>query len=326
MKFEHNGRVYNNGDIHNMSYTCEIPPSVQLDTVYIAMGLFLFIVMMLQNGTAILVFNITPDDRNVSRTIHSALMSSAVLYGLAQSPVWILYLNSDRDPDPILVYTCLILLPGIFNTIFLWLSVLLAGHRTLIMLQPTNKNFWGKQLRFLRYIVVISIFCLILNIPRMISIMDDDCVFSNEYELIQQWILLVNRFICCIILGIMITFLTMKLWKHHKRRRILGARHTKYTVLESNTIVISSITLSIEATDTLLRVLQMATSARESELSVSLSVVRILRLAIYGQHFYMHIFTNFKLRLTLKSYIDRLRAHVYRFHQVNTDDVQLTEL
>uniref|UniRef100_A0A8W8KGW7 Uncharacterized protein n=1 Tax=Magallana gigas TaxID=29159 RepID=A0A8W8KGW7_MAGGI len=70
----------------------------------------------------------------------------------------------------------------------------------------------------------------------------------------------------------MITFLTIKLWKYHKRRRILGARHTKYTVLESNTIVISSITLSIEATDTLLRVLQMAASARESELSVSLSV------------------------------------------------------
>lgn len=119
MDIEYIGRVYNNGDTHNL---CEIQASVQLDTVYIAMGLFFLLVMMLQNGTAILVFNITPDDRNVWRTIHSALMSSAVLYGLAQSPVWIQYLNSDRDPDPILVYTCLIFLPGIFNTIFLWLS------------------------------------------------------------------------------------------------------------------------------------------------------------------------------------------------------------
>lgn len=309
-----------------MSYICEIPPSVQLDTVYIALSMFLLIVMMLQNGAAILVFNITPDDRSVSRTIHSFLMSSAVLYGFMQSPVWIQYPNSDTDPDPGLVYTCLILLPGFFNTIFLWVSVLLAGHRTLIMLQPMNKPFWSKQLRFLICIVLISIFCLVLNVPRMISSVDDDCMFSNEYDIMQQWILLVNRFICCIVLGIMITFLTMKLWKHHKRRRILGARHTKYTVLESNTIVISSITLAIEVTDALVRVLQMAASPRESEMSVSLSVVRILRLAIYGQHFYIHIFTNFKLRLTLKSYIDRLRAHLYRFHQVNTEDVQLTEL
>lgn len=326
MNIEHNGRVYNNGDIHNMSYICEIQTSGQLDAVYIALSLFLLIVMMLQNGAAIFVFNITPDDRNVSRTIHSFLMSSAVLYGFVQSPVWIKYLNSNRDPDPGLVYTCLILLPGIFNTIFLWLSVLLASHRTLIMLQPMNKPFWSKQLRFLKYIVVISIFCLVLNVPRTISTVDDACVFSNEYDIVQQWILLVNRFICCIILGIMIIFLTMKLWKHHKRRQILGNRHTKYTVLESNTIVISSITLAIEAADALLRALQMTASARECELSVSLSVVRILRLAVYGQHFYIHIFTNFKLRLTLKSYIDRLQAHMYRFQQVNTAAVQLTEL
>lgn len=272
MNIEYNGRVYNNV---GQSYICEIPPSVQLHTVYVTLSLFFLVVMMLQNGTAILVFNITPDDRNVSRTMHTAIMSSAVLYGLVQSPVWIQYLNSGIDIDPDVFYTCIIVLPGIFNTVFLWFSVLLASHRTLIMLQPTNKNFWGKQLRFLRYIVVMSIFCLILNVPRMISVLkpSDDCVFPNDYDTLQQWLLLVNKFICCIILSILVTFLTRKLWKHHLRRRILGARHIKYTVLESNTIVISSITLTVEATDALLGVLKMTVSPRGSELCTSMSVI-----------------------------------------------------
>ncbi|XP_048746444.2 uncharacterized protein LOC125658997 isoform X2 [Ostrea edulis] len=253
-----NVSVYNGSDIHvfNITDSCETPSSVQLGNTYAVLALFFLILMLFQNGFAIVIFNISADDRSVSRTIHSVILSSAFLYGLVQIPVWIKQLsNGDLSLDKNFIYTCLILLPGVFHTIFMWISVLLAVHRALIMIQITNERFWGNQLR--------------------------------------------------------------KLWRHHKRRIVLATnalrnRHTKYTILESNTIIIISVTLVIEFVDCGLRTHQIATTLYVNDLCTSLSVMRMLRLVIYGLHLYIHVITNFKLRRSIKLYYERLRSQIFR--------------
>lgn len=316
-----NVSVYNGSDIHvfNITDSCETPSSVQLGNTYAVLALFFLILMLFQNGFAIVIFNISADDRSVSRTIHSVILSSAFLYGLVQIPVWIKQLsNGDLSLDKNFIYTCLILLPGVFHTIFMWISVLLAVHRALIMIQITNERFWGNQLRFIKYIIFISIFCIVINIPRMIALTSGACVFRNVSDTVWQWlVLLIDQYIPCVILTVVNLFLTRKLWRHHKRRIVLATnalrnRHTKYTILESNTIIIISVTLVIEFVDCGLRTHQIATTLYVNDLCTSLSVMRMLRLVIYGLHLYIHVITNFKLRRSIKLYYERLRSQIFR--------------
>lgn len=302
-------RVYNNGDSLNSSSLCTIPDTVQLNYVYIVIALVLLLMVMIQNGATILLLNISPDDRNVSRTINSVIMSSTVLYGFSQSPVWIQYLSSSRlIPSRDMVYICFVVLPGMFHTIFLWTSVLLAVHRCVIMMQPTNKHFWANQPRFIKYITIISLCSIALSAPRIASITSEDCVFSGVHDLVQQSILLASQVICCLILAILVSFLTKKLWEHYKRRQILSnrRRHTKYTVLESNTIIISAVTLIVETIDVIFRTRQLAVCRHVSDLSLPLSVTRLIRLVIYGQHIYIHVLTSFKLQQQINSCTDRI--------------------
>ena len=144
------------------------------------------------------------------------------------------------------------------------------------------------------------------------------CVFRNISDTMWQWLVLsVDQYIPCAILTVINLFLARKLWRHHKRRDMLAAnalrdRHTKYTILESNAIIVISVTLVVEFVDCGIRTHQLVTTFYVDDLSASLSVMRILRFVIYGLYLHIHIITNFKLRRTIKLYAERMLNHTFR--------------